>query len=72
MPFSLLNIDISDSLATRTLTTMPRRKASRIQSRAKPTLPDDSFAEPDMDAEHRREKKNALLADFDREGEPLR
>lgn len=68
----LNNIDISDSPTTRTLTTMPRRKASRAPSRAKPMLPDDSITEPDVDAEQRRKKKESLLADFDREGEPLR
>ncbi|KAK4299882.1 hypothetical protein Pmani_027881 [Petrolisthes manimaculis] len=46
---------------------MPRRKASRVPSRAAPTLPNDSIIEPDMEAENRREKKMLLLADFDRE-----
>lgn len=48
---------------------MPRRKASRVPSRAKPTLPDYSITEPDAEAELRREKKESLLADFDREGD---
>ncbi|KAK3864760.1 hypothetical protein Pcinc_029576 [Petrolisthes cinctipes] len=51
----------------RPIITMPRRKASRVPSRAAPTLPNDSIIEPNMEAEHRREKKMLLLADFDHE-----
>ncbi|XP_042867295.1 borealin-like [Penaeus japonicus] len=47
---------------------MPRKKRSRVPSRAKPTLPDDS-SEPDMEAEQRKEKLKLLLEDFDLEVE---
>lgn len=46
---------------------MPRRKQSRVPSRAPPVLPDISITEPDMEAEHRKEKLRLLLADFDHE-----
>ncbi|ROT83417.1 borealin isoform X1 [Penaeus vannamei] len=47
---------------------MPRKKRSRVPSRAKPALPDDS-SEPDMEAEQRKEKLKLLLEDFDLEVE---
>lgn len=44
---------------------MPRKKASRAPSRAKPTLPDDSVCMPDMEVEERKKKLELLLKDFD-------
>ncbi|XP_068241173.1 borealin-like [Palaemon carinicauda] len=44
---------------------MPRKKASRAPSRAKPTLPDDSIVMPDMETEERKKKLELLLKDFD-------
>lgn len=49
---------------------MPRKKRSRVPSRAKPALPDDS-SEPDMEAEQRKEKLKLLLEDFDLEGKTV-
>lgn len=48
---------------------MPRRKASRVPSRAKPALPDESLTEAEMHQEKRKEKLKLLLRDFDIEVE---
>lgn len=47
---------------------MPRKKRSRVPSRARPVIPDDSLVEPDMEADQRKEKLRLLLEDFDHEG----
>ncbi|XP_064112069.1 borealin-like isoform X2 [Macrobrachium nipponense] len=44
---------------------MPRKKASRAPSRAKPTMPDDSICMPDMEVDQRKKKLELLLKDFD-------
>ncbi|CAL4104124.1 unnamed protein product, partial [Meganyctiphanes norvegica] len=49
---------------------MPRKKGSRKPAaRAKPTVPDDSFVEVDMEREVKMEKMKLILADFDEEAE---
>lgn len=48
---------------------MPRRKASRVPSRAIPTLPDESITEAEMHQDKRKEKMKLLLRDFDFEVE---
>nr|XP_045597321.1 borealin-like [Procambarus clarkii] len=46
---------------------MPRKKRSRMPSRPKPLVPDDSLIEADMESEQRKEKLRLLLEDFDKE-----
>ncbi|XP_071546301.1 borealin [Panulirus ornatus] len=46
---------------------MPRKKRSRVPSRARPIILDNSVGELDMEAEQRKEKLRLLLQDFDHE-----
>lgn len=46
---------------------MPRKKLSRVPTRARPTVPDDSIIEPDMELEQKKAKLQLLLEDFDHE-----
>lgn len=49
------------------LQTMPRKRATRLNQRAKPKKPDGNIG-GDLDPQERREKLAVFLHDFDMEG----